>query len=618
MNLDSLLAQAVEELSGVRAKSHVVEISKFHRIQASSGYDEAIEYVRRAIDRVGIASEISSFPADGRSKTWGWTAPIGWRIRSGRLQQIEPTERTLCSFDEQPISVLGQSGGGHAEGELVHVGKGVLSEEIQGMDLRGKFVLSCGRAPEVVECIRDRGCAGLIVYPDTARAAASYDLSQYAGLFPTAEQLDTTPMGFSISRRVADSLIQELGNGAVHLRGEVDAEYFEGSMQILEAWIPGSDPTAGEVLLSAHLCHPSQSANDNGSGSGLLLEIARTLHEVQHARPLHNTVRFLWIPEFNGTVPWAAANVEKLKNVRFAINLDMVGESPERIGEPLRVFRVPNSSPTYLNACFEPLLERIAEDEKTFCPQGSRRQLHWILDSPSGGSDHLVFQASPHGLPAVMLGHDDPYWHTNLDTIDKVDPTRLKHVGLLATALAAMPTWASAEVATLVGWLLAYGCRELSRVGALTQQVDPNTRQGLCRMAVEIEKRRSQSLSELVGGDAWSVPDGRTALDAMARAIGMSCSSEAVFSGPKPRRVLDGPVCHAIVEEFTESERSFFAEKLCAGHRAAVESLVNLSDGSRTVDEIAQCMMLDFGAQFSKEVVARGVELMVKCGYLVL
>jgi hypothetical protein len=616
MRFDSLLTQLTGTLSGIRAKTHVAEIARYHRIQASPGYDDAVDYVRGALRRIGIDAAVSSFPADGRTETFGWTAPIAWRIRSGSLRQLAPKERPLCSYDDVPTSILGQSAGGSAEGELIHIGKGITPEDVEGLDLTGRFVLACGRPSRVLQQIRGKGAAGLIVYPDTERAAASYDLVQYAGLFPKADELDTTPMGFSISRRAADRLIAQLGKGAVRLHGEVDADYFDGSVQILEAEIQGTDPGAGEALLVAHLCHPSQSANDNASGSGLLIEVARALSEISSNDPLRNAVRLLWVPEFNGTLPWAAANAERLRNVRFAINLDMVGQSPEVLGEPLRVFRAPNARPTYLNACFEPILARIAEDEAALSPQGSRRPLHWILDTPSGGSDHLVFQAAPHGLPAVMLGHDDPYWHTDLDTTDKVDPTRLKHVGLLTATLATLPTWAADEASLLGEWLLAFSALELTRAGALARQIEPERGCALLATALAIEKARAEALSKLVGGAKWDVERHVEVVRSIEALLAGDETEGAAGGAARPRRALDGPVRFAIAEEFTVEESAFFEEKLSANHRAVVESLVNLCDGTRDIGDVSLCLTLDFGRPFSVADTECSIRLLTKAGYL--
>jgi len=615
MRFEYILQSLTGSISGARATGHVAKIAEFHRIQASPGYDEAVRYVEGELRKLGVETSVSEFPADGKTETYGWIAPTGWRIGSGRLRQLEPAERTLCAYDAVPTSILGQSAGGRAEGGLVHVGKGT-EPELVGADLAGAFVLTCGQARAVLKRILGRGPVGLIVYPDTERAAASYDLVQYAGLFPQAGELDTTPMGFSISRRAADRLIEQLGKGPVRLRGEVDAEYPDGTMRILEAVIPGTDPSAGEALLVAHLCHPSPSANDNASGSGLLLELARALRELSGETPLHHAVRLLWVPEFNGTIPWAAASVEKLRNVRFVLNLDMVGQSPEAIGEPFRVSRIPNVRPTYLTACFEPILTRIAEDEATFSSQGIRRPLHWTLAPPCGGSDHLVFQATPHGLPATMLHHNDPYWHTSMDTVDKVDPTRLKQVGVLTAALAALPTWAADEARLLGAWLLAFSSRELARAGSLMRQIEPKRGDRLVATAFTIEKARAEALRDLVGAAAWNLDQHVEALDSIAATFADGLPDVEASEATGPRRVLDGPVRFAIVDGFSDEERSFFEEKLSANHRAVVESLVNLCDGGRTIEEIASHLTLDFGRPFSVADTERSVELLAKSGYL--
>jgi len=614
MDFDAVVVKLAEVLSGVRAKGYVAEIARHHRIQASPGFDDALADVRRALERIGVETKTSSFQADGRTETLGWIAPTGWRIRSGSLQQIEPKRRRLCSYAEVPISVLGQSGAGRAEGELIHIGRGTSDEDVDGVELEGRFVLASGRPSQVLARIRGRGIAGLIQYPESERAAASYDLVQYAGLFPTAKELDTTPMGFSISRREADRLIGELARGAVRLVGEIDAEAYDGSMNTLEAEIPGSDPDVGEVLVVAHLCHPRPSANDNASGSGLMIEVARALVEMGKTMPLRNSVRLLWVAEFNGAIPWAMANAERLRTVRFVVNLDMVGQSPELLGEPLRVFRIPNARPSFLNACYAPILDRIADDEATRSRQGSRRPLHWIVDRPSGGSDHLVFQASPHALPAVMFGHDDPYWHTDQDTIEKVDPTRLKHVGLLTALLATLPTWGKDEAERLGRWLMRFGVGEIARAASLAGRAGAGQR--LVEVAREIERRRAASLRDLIGERVWDRGAHEAALDAVATTMGGHKTVEGRFDGVRPHCIVDGPVRSEIMTEWSDEERAFAEEMLSGNHRAVVESLTNLCDGTNTIEEIALRLTLDFDRLFSIEDTQRGIELLVKAGYL--
>jgi Domain of unknown function (DUF2172). len=65
----------------------------------------------------------------------------------------------------------------------------------------------------------------------------------------------------------------------VQVRAVVEARLFPGEMHVVTGLIPGRRPQDGEVLIIAHLCHPKPGANDNASGCGLAMEIARALSE---------------------------------------------------------------------------------------------------------------------------------------------------------------------------------------------------------------------------------------------------------------------------------------------------------------------------------------------------
>ncbi|HYB68407.1 MAG TPA: hypothetical protein VEC97_02575, partial [Candidatus Acidoferrales bacterium] len=60
-----------EEISGNVAKSFVAQISRFHRIQASTMFHEAAEYVKSELLEIGLSdAAIEQFPADGKKKYW--------------------------------------------------------------------------------------------------------------------------------------------------------------------------------------------------------------------------------------------------------------------------------------------------------------------------------------------------------------------------------------------------------------------------------------------------------------------------------------------------------------------------------------------------------------------
>jgi aminopeptidase-like protein len=79
--------------------------------------------------------------------------------------------------------------------------------------------------------------------------------------------------------------------------------------------------TAEEVLLSAHVCHPSL-ANDNCSGLALLAVLARELGR----RRTRLSYRFLFVPGTIGSIAWLAANEAGLSRISHGLVVAGVGD----------------------------------------------------------------------------------------------------------------------------------------------------------------------------------------------------------------------------------------------------------------------------------------------------
>src|SRR5581483_6437947 len=110
---------------------------------------------------------------------------------------------------------------------------------------------------------------------------------------------------------VAASLRGELARGAVKLAAHVRGKMVPASFDVVSATIAGTDPAAGEIVLTAHLCHERAGANDNASGSAALLAAARALEAAIAAgelAPPRRTIRFLWLPEISGSQAWLVSH----------------------------------------------------------------------------------------------------------------------------------------------------------------------------------------------------------------------------------------------------------------------------------------------------------------------
>src|SRR4030067_2855186 len=144
-----------EELSGNSAKSFVAQISRFHRIQASTMFHEAAEYVKEELVRMGLDDPVvEQFASYGTKKYWTYTSPMGWAVNSAELRLVEPKDELMVKYKDTPQSLHTCSNATPPEGvvaELVDVGSGTKVSDFEGKDVRDKFVLATGRGRRVHE-----------------------------------------------------------------------------------------------------------------------------------------------------------------------------------------------------------------------------------------------------------------------------------------------------------------------------------------------------------------------------------------------------------------------------------------------------------------------------------
>lgn len=100
----------------------------------------------------------------------------------------------------------------------------------------------------------------------------------------------------------------------------IDTSLTEGSLTYGEALVPGDSD--GEVLVSAHCCHPSL-ANDNLSGMVLAATLARLLR----GTALRHTYRFLFVPGTIGAITWLALNEDRARRVAHGLVVACVGDA---------------------------------------------------------------------------------------------------------------------------------------------------------------------------------------------------------------------------------------------------------------------------------------------------
>ncbi len=438
---DELFQAVAGEYSGSLAKENVLGITRFHRIQASPGFTEAREHVVAQLKQMGVVEvEVETFPSDGKRRYQTYVSPMAWTVRSGELWMVRPQRQRLCNFRDVPMCLTTLSNGGEWRGEVVDVGRGASAADYEGKDVKGKVVLATGYAGVVHrEAVIGRGALGVLIYPTESDRPEHPDMVRYNGLWPKWEEKDKVGFGFQLSRNQAERMQAFMKVGQpIEVQAKVDAELHAGQLEVTSAFFRGTEKPEQEIILIGHLDHPKWSANDNASGSGALLEIARTLKTLidQKKITLRRTIRIMWVPEHFGTIAWIDAHPDIGHHAIAVLNLDMVGEDLYKTNSRLRITRTPDSLPSFLNDLVENVAQQVAAANLSDT-SGTKNLFHYEVTPYDPGSDHDMFNDSTVGVPAMMLGHW-PDWthHTSEDTVDKVDPTTLKRVGVLATAAA--------------------------------------------------------------------------------------------------------------------------------------------------------------------------------------
>ncbi|MGY5864363.1 MAG: DUF4910 domain-containing protein [Candidatus Thorarchaeota archaeon] len=445
---DDIIKAVADTISGIRAKDYASAISTYHRIQGSPGFLEAVEYLKSAIQEVSDAKvEMFEYPTDGKITIGTWQNPMGWEGKEGRLELIEPEEKLLADFGAEPISLVAHSTSTEIESEVVYVGKGVSPSDYIGKDVMGKIVLTDNLARLVHReaCVK-HGAAGVLTFVPPTGIDEIAELRRYDAIWPASDELDKATFGFALRQGDGVRLKEILEEGkTVKVKAKVDANLYVGKLQVLSAMIPGKDKKQ-EVWLAAHVCHPKPGANDNASGSAALVEILRTLSYLikneMIPKPAYS-IRFLWIPEWAGTIYFINNQPEILKRCRAMINLDMVGADPTKSGSVLNLYRTPYSLPSTLNNVVRYWSQIEAKRKDDRLAGGMVAPLPFEYSQYSAGSDHFMLTDSTVGIPAVMLNQfPDRFYHTSTDTPDKLDTRQMAYasrIGALSALSLVLP-----------------------------------------------------------------------------------------------------------------------------------------------------------------------------------
>jgi hypothetical protein len=642
-----------EALSGEMAKEHVIEITRHHRIQGSRGYRDAGQYVLEQLRAYGFGEDkawVESFPSDGRIVYQTWQSPSGWDIDFAELRMVEPFEERIVGYPEIGMSLITYSNPGDVTSELVWVGSGTRDADYEGKDVRGKFVLATGYGGEVHRhAVIKYDAAAVVCYLDDYRAQEYPDMLQYTGMWPLTEELEHVTFGFNITNRQGERLRQLLESGQkVVMHGRAAGIGLESYfMDVVVARIEGSEKSDEVLVYAAHLDHPKESANDNASGSGAMLDLAVTLNGLiadgRLPRP-KRTLLFLWVPEWNGTMAYIDGHEEmtgpELGGSYLAhINLDMVGEDLELLHSRMYITSTPASIPSALNDVVGNMAQMVAR-MNVRTPRGSLSEFNYRVTPYGGGSDHMMF--IDRKIPGMMIGHSDYTHHTSEDTPDKVDPVELERSEIIAAAALLYLSDLTEEEALDLIYLV--GANSAARLGAAARRAGRllNEMPGMGPYEAWFEARNTMThagewerravRSVLYFNDGAAVAEAVRAVErqlsnqerdllamlqkqaAQPRRGATRAERTEAADNRVPVRLTRGPLDFGLpATQLSPEDAAWYSSRdFTLGGNARFE-LVNFIDGRRTVTDIRDALSAEFGPVTVK-VVARYLDDLVKVG----
>jgi hypothetical protein len=407
------------------------------RLAGNPAFEQSQQQIFDRLSAAGLSPRYESFPNSG----------MGWEQVRGTLRLGGATGEVLLSRETHRVALAINSFStppGGATFRLIDAAAGSSAAAYEGKDVNGAVVLVRGPlGPAWQQAVRARGAAGVI----------STDLARYTRPEETPDVLQwgTIPFdelrksfGFKATPRVAARLRDELAKGAVTLHVAIETTFHRRPNRTLVLEIPGRARPEQRVVLAAHVQEPG--ANDNASGCGTLLAAALGMHDAVRGGALPapaRTITFLWVDEIRGSEQWIKDNAERITQVVAMLSLDMTGEDTAKTGGTFLIEKEPDPSALW-DRPSDPHSEWGASKVDPAMVRGSflndlhlgvalrrARDTGWVVRTNpyEGGSDHTVFTRA--GVPALLNWHfTDRYYHTNLDTIDKMSAAEMQHVAI--------------------------------------------------------------------------------------------------------------------------------------------------------------------------------------------
>jgi hypothetical protein len=528
-DINSLFQAVQGEISGNRARDYVMRLWLHDKWSTLPEWQKANREAQTIMEERGFDEALLlGTPADGITKSCGWTNPIGWDVKQATLEVIDPVLpdefRYLCNYLDNPTSLNTWSAPTPPEGietELVLM-EGADPAELGKLNASGKIVLTKVYTRGIKRYLDQNGILGYvsdnIETPNVDFTTANQWLNGWSdmpgGWWMTGYDSKKN-FCFSISQKRANYLRDLLRQGKkVKVRAKIDSRYYTDSqLPYVTGVVKGSGPEGEEVLITGHL--DEWGANDNSSGCSAILESVGTLNDLiktgMISRP-KRSIRVLMGGEMYGSLPYVEKNLGRMHDKTVAaVCCDTPVEDYDSSTTAIGIAMNPNVCPTYADAVFPEIV-------RLYYAKYNKDRL-WYTMPYSMGTD-TYFCEPMIGAPTnwiFMSAGGGHLHHNSMDTIEKVDPRSLRELSFLnAVYLYTIANAGIDEVPWFAGLTFERGVKVIAEKCGLAETKIRNAKDGAelgkaLADGIEImeyytnqQKRAVESIERLVPADKKS------------------------------------------------------------------------------------------------------------------
>jgi aminopeptidase YwaD len=438
----SIADEILTASSGELAMQHIGNLAPYTRPRAGNEFPSSFResnYVISKLKEFGIS--------DYRLDSVGMTS--AWRAVEGSVWEVSPGYSKIADITDVPEMLVEGSRNTDLKASLIWVGEGEQSFFTENKaEIKGKIAVTSGPVYLVHSRAMSAGAVGTISFASPRQLIDPVQIPN----------LSVNPSGFAFMLPPGEGTVLRdrlLRKENIQAEVRVKSAYEKSSLLVPTCLIHGRDSLAGEIILTAHLFEGfvKMGANDNMSGSAVLLEVVHILNDLvsQGRIPVpERNIRVLWVPEFSGTIPWVNRNLTEVKKALCDINLDMVGiklrENKSFFCLNRSGFANPGFANDVMENCFryvgESNVEGITDDlgrrgfsRRIVAPTGSDDPFYYRIMSLHGSSDNAVFNNWGVGVPGLkMITWPDSYYHSSEDKPDKCDATQLRRTVFITAA----------------------------------------------------------------------------------------------------------------------------------------------------------------------------------------